>query len=355
MDILKVGLIGAGHISETHLKAWHRSQGCQVTDIFDLNREMAEERARRFRIERVHDRLEDLLDKVQVVDICTPPSTHGDLLRQAAERGLHILIEKPMVIWASEWEELAPLFARSPGKLAVLHNLKYARSVQNAKKWVDQGRIGRILRLTRRFLTHPESDRMLVGDRHWSHRLPGGRWFETLPHELYLIHSFLGPLGLAHVDALQTAAAPPGAPADEVQLTFTGRDAIATVHYSASCRLNHRSMTLYGEKGIIDIDLLGDSVKVLSHGDAQWRRAAGGTLLDAGSELVQSVPDRMAYFGERLQGASPHFKLIQDFAGYLHDRNPSPTPMDEVEYVVRHCEEVGRAIDARLESLRATG
>ncbi|MEM7482271.1 MAG: Gfo/Idh/MocA family oxidoreductase [Acidobacteriota bacterium] len=351
MSEFDVGLIGAGHISETHLKAWQRARGCRVTGIFDLDRESAQRRAERFGIDRVYDDLDAMLDAVQVVDICTPPATHAGLLRQAAERRLHILVEKPVVIWAAEWDELKPLFEASPGKLGVLHNLQFARSVQLAKKWVAKGRIGRVLRLTRRFLTSPQGDRMLVGDRHWSHRLPGGRWFETLPHELYLIHSFIGALDLTHVEALSSNGAPAGAPADEVQLTFAGDGAMATVHYSANCRINHRSLSLHGEEGIIYLDILGDSASIHAHGDASWRRAAGNSLLDAGSDLLQSVPDRMAYFTERLRGASPHFKLIQHYAGWLHGEKDSPTPLDEIEYVVRNSERVGRAIDQRLEAL----
>ena len=45
---------------------------------------------------------------------------------------------------------------------------------------VCSSRFGEVIRVQREFLTHPTTDRMLVGSAHWSHSLPGGRWFETI-------------------------------------------------------------------------------------------------------------------------------------------------------------------------------
>jgi predicted dehydrogenase len=223
--------------------------------------------------------------------------------------------------------------------------------VRTAKQWVDEGRIGDIIRVQREFLTSPATDRMLVGHKHWSHRLPGGRWFETLPHELYLTHWFAGAMTPIDAAIASTPAAPPGAPADEVVLTLGGPRALATIHFSANCAANRRVFTLQGSLGQIQVDILSDLATVQTIKDARWSRAAGRPLLAAGQALLQGVGDRSRYGWRRLRGESPHVRAVKAFADYVLDRAESPTPLDEIEYVVVNCDRIGGMIDARLREI----
>jgi predicted dehydrogenase len=343
---LRIGLVGAGHIAASHLAAWREAPGCELAGILDVRREAAAARASQFGVERVHGEIDSLVTDCDVVDVCTPPATHAELARTAIAAGRHLLCEKPLVTSLDEWEELADLLEGSDSRIAVVHNLKYVRAVRRARRWLEDGRLGRLLRLSRLFLTDPAGDRMLAGP-HWSHELPGGRWFETLPHALYLIHSFLGPLEPAGVTALHTAGAPPGAPADEVTVLFRGATGLADVHYSANCRLNRRLLTLWGTHGRVTIDLLADSARLSRRGDSRLRRAGGGL----GETLVTAARwplDRAGYLGSRLPSRRPHALLIREFARYLHGDGPSPTPLAEIDYVVRTAQRIGAEIDRQV-------
>ncbi len=342
---IRVGLVGAGHVADAHLRAWRRATGAHVAGVFDTDRARAEETARQWRLPRVHDDLESLMEDADAVDVCTPPHTHATIAGQVIRAGRHLLIEKPIVVRAAEWTELAGLLENGGPKIAVVHNIKFARSVARAKRWVEQGRIGRVLRVIRYFLTSPHDDRMLTGDRHWSHDLPGGRWFETLPHDLYLIHHFAGPLPVAAVSATRTPTAPPGVSADEVVVTFGDERCLAVVHYSANCRLNHRGLEIFGTLGAIRLDLLSDAAVLSRRRDGRRTRAAGGLFLDSGATLLRWLPDRVGYFGGRLRRRSPHARAVEAFTRYLRGEGPSPTPLDEIDFVVRNCEAIGREID----------
>lgn len=355
MKQFKVGLVGCGHISVTHLKAWRKTEGCQVYGVFDVSRALAEKRAREFRIRKIYDDLGSLIDECDVIDVCTPPQTHSEIALQAIEAGRHLVIEKPLVTDVSEWDQLQERLSHSPGKITVVHNLKYALAVQRAKRWIEAGRIGDIIGFTRQFLTCPEKDRMLVGNSHWSHRLPGGRWFETLPHELYLIHYLVAPLQLAGVTAIHTASAPAGAPADEVLITFRDDRCLATIHYSAHCQLNKRVLTLYGTEGTITIDVLANSIFISTIKDQRWRRAVGLHFLEAGRALLRMIPDRADYVLQHVRGETPHARLIRDVDRWLQGQGPEPTPLDEIDYVVRNCDQIGRAIDRQLAQNIDTG
>lgn len=354
MSTLKVGLIGCGHISPVHINAWRKAADCKLVGVFDLDKELAQKRAAEAGGARVFDSVEQLLDAVDIADVATPPQTHAKIARQVIAAGKHLVIEKPVVIDVADWDGMAAALQSSKVKLGVIHNLKFAHGPQVARKWVADGRIGRVLRIQREFLTSPRGDRMLVGDKHWSHRLPGGRWFETMPHELYLTHWFAGPLELAGVTVASTPNAPAGAPADEVSISLRGDDRLGTIHFSASCEVNRRIFTVTGTEGQIVVDILGDQATINTVHEARWKRVIGLSALAAGQAILRTIPDRVEYGLRHATKDSAHGRAIAQFARHVRGDDEAPTPFDEVDYVIRNCDKIGRAIETQLADLRKT-
>lgn len=347
MTTMNVGLVGCGHIAPVHLNAWRKVDGFKIAGVFDLDRQLAEKRAAEFNVPRVFDSLEQLLDACTVVDVATPPGTHARIARQVVGAGRHLIIEKPVVIDASDWDLIASSVRGTSVKLGVIHNLKFAKGPSDAKRWVDQGRIGKVIRVQREFLTNARSDRMLA-ESHWSHRLPGGRWFETLPHELYLTHWFAGPLDLANVTISSTQNAPPGAPADEVVVTLRSKETLGSIHFSANCNVNRRIFTVTGSEGQIVVDILGDQATLNTVRETRWKRVIGLNTLAAGQAVLDFVPDRVGYAIRHARSDSAHARAIKQFGLCIRDLGEPPTPIDEVEYVARNCERIGRAIEDQL-------
>jgi predicted dehydrogenase len=135
--MLKVGLVGCGHISTAHLKAWQKTPDCEVVGVFDLNPALAERQARKFKIKKIYEEIELLIDECEVVDVCTPPQTHIHIARQVIIAGRHLIIEKPLVTEVVDWEELTNLLSNSPSQITDIHNQKYLHSVLQAKQWVN--------------------------------------------------------------------------------------------------------------------------------------------------------------------------------------------------------------------------
>jgi predicted dehydrogenase len=346
---LSVGIVGCGLISEAHIKAWKKTPGFVVRGVIDTNTEQAQKRAGQYKIDTVYDRLDQLIDACDIVDICTPPQSHAAIAQQAVAGGRHLVMEKPVVTSVADWDRLAKSVSDAHTKLAVIHNAKFLRSIQQAKRWVEAGKIGDVIRVHREFLTHASTDRMLVGEGHWSHKLPGGRWFETLPHELYLTHWFAGPLALASVTALHTPSAPPGARADEVLVVLRGERCIGTFQFSASCQENRRTLTIQGTTGRIFVDLLSDFADLSTRSDSKLRRAMGGSILEAGRTLLRAGPDRGHYGLQRLQGLqSPHLRIIQALGKSLQGQGEEPTPFAEVDYVIRTGDQIAREIERQV-------
>ncbi len=345
---LKAGMVGCGHISVAHLRGWKKLANCQVVGVTDTNAELAHKRASEFGIGNVFPDLAALLAEVDLVDVCTPPQTHAEIVLAVVKAGRHLLIEKPVVTSLDDWARIERALQGSPTVVTVIHNIKYLHSIQVAKQWCEQGRIGDIIRFERHFLTSPETDRMLVGDKHWSHRLPGGRWLETLPHELYLLYYLVGPLPVTHIEILRTDHAPPGAPADELLITLKGQGCIATIHYSANCQMNKRHLALHGTHGSVNVDLLSDAAYASRVSDKRWRRAVGLSLIEAGQAFLRSIPDRTRYFIDRARKETPHAAIIRATAAHLMGGGPAPTPIDEIAYVVENCARIGDEIERRV-------
>ena len=95
---LRVAVIGAGRWSAAaHLPGFARSPLADLVAICDLDRELAETRARQFNIAEVTTNYEALLarDDIDVVDIVTR-ADHQDLVFAVLEAGKHCLVEKPV-------------------------------------------------------------------------------------------------------------------------------------------------------------------------------------------------------------------------------------------------------------------
>jgi len=93
---IRVGLVGAGFASRFHFQGYRHVYGVQVeiVGINDVDPEAREKFARAHNI-LAFSTLDDLCDAVDIIDICTPASTHANLAIKSLELGKHVVIEKP--------------------------------------------------------------------------------------------------------------------------------------------------------------------------------------------------------------------------------------------------------------------
>ena len=108
MDVLKIGVVGAGNIfCSAHAPAYSKIKNAKVVAIADLNLDRAREAAEKFGIPACYGSVEEMLEKepeIQAVDICTWNNGHAPVAIAAANAGKHVLCEKPLTI-SDEWAE----------------------------------------------------------------------------------------------------------------------------------------------------------------------------------------------------------------------------------------------------------
>ena len=93
--MLKVGVLGAGHLGKIHLRLLNQSEHYELVGFYDPNNENAEKAVQEFGY-RKFDSISELIQAVDVVDIVTPTLSHHDCAKEAIMAGKHVFIEKPI-------------------------------------------------------------------------------------------------------------------------------------------------------------------------------------------------------------------------------------------------------------------
>ncbi len=106
--MLKVGVLGAGHLGKIHLNLLNQSKKYELVGFFDPIKENAIKVIKEFGYKSFNS-VQELIDAVDVVDIVTPTLSHFDCAKEAIEKGKHIFIEKPITKTIAEAETLIAL------------------------------------------------------------------------------------------------------------------------------------------------------------------------------------------------------------------------------------------------------
>lgn len=148
MSRLTAGLIGTGLMGRTHAQGWQTLPGV-LTCVYAPD-EHAHRFAREFSLHPCTD-MNELLARVDIVDLCTPTPTHHDLAVQAARAGRHVICEKPLALTLAQADAMMAECRTAGVRLFVAHVLRFFPQYRAAWDHVQSGSIGepRVLRLSR--------------------------------------------------------------------------------------------------------------------------------------------------------------------------------------------------------------
>ncbi|MDU4695475.1 MAG: Gfo/Idh/MocA family oxidoreductase [Paenibacillus sp.] len=147
--MINVALVGTGSIAGTHLEAFARFKDrCRITALVDRSGEKAEKLKERFGLDcAIYSDYEDVLklDSVDLVSLCTPPSTHANLASAFLLAGKHVLVEKPMAPSLSECDQMLEAAAKGDALLSVVGQNRFYDPIRRVKQVLDAGLAGRIV------------------------------------------------------------------------------------------------------------------------------------------------------------------------------------------------------------------
>jgi predicted dehydrogenase len=110
--MLKVGVLGAGHLGKIHLKLLDQSSKYDLIGFYDPDIANGQRVEKEFDY-KYFEQLDELIDSVDVVDIVTPTLSHYNCAIKAISRGKHIFIEKPITNTLEEAEHIRLLVSEN--------------------------------------------------------------------------------------------------------------------------------------------------------------------------------------------------------------------------------------------------
>lgn len=347
MEKLRIGIVGGGYIvTHRHLPAFKKIRHADVFAICDKKKSVAEKVAKQFGIDRHFEDLSEMLKgELDVVDICTPIQTHAPLAIEAMESGSHVLVEKPLAMKVKDVDRMYEVSEKNHVKLCVVHQNIFNSAVKKAWRLVKEGVVGDLITVdVGTFVTRDYH--VCLDKSHWCHKLPGGIFFETLPHPVYLLQLFLGKIEPTCVLAEKLHF--PWMKADEIKVLIKGEKGLGSLAASCNSPYHGDSLNIVGAKLGLQVDLWARSmVKYRRRTESPYSigknslRVASQSLGLVGTTIKNAL--RMATGGIKI---SAHYEFIREFLRSVLADDDVPVSYNEARENVRVVESICNAVDS---------
>ncbi|MDQ0217430.1 Gfo/Idh/MocA family oxidoreductase [Peribacillus cavernae] len=168
MKKLNVGMIGGGFMGKAHALAyagmpmffWPAPAIPHRHTVVDVTEELAKDAAAKLGFENYSTDWRAVVNDpdIDIIDIVTPNNTHAEIAIAAAKAGKHIISEKPLALGAEEAKTMLEAVQAAGVKHAVAFNYRRTPAVALAKKYIEEGRIGKILNFRGTYLQDWSAD-----------------------------------------------------------------------------------------------------------------------------------------------------------------------------------------------------
>lgn len=335
MGDIRFGLVGYGKVANLHAKALSEAAGCRLVAVTGHNPARGRAFAAAHGIEfypDVHAMARE--GRVDAVIVSTPHPQHCLYSLQAIAEGCDVLVEKPMALTTEECLRMIEAADKAHVKLSVMSQRRWYPSCQRIRKAIDEGKIGKpalgqVIMLGWRDEAYYNSDP-------WRGKWDtegGGVLVNQAPHQLDLLHWFMGP-----IDRISAEWGNLNHPYIEVEDT-----AVASVKFKSGALAsilvsNSQKPGIYAKVHVHGSN--GNSVGVQTDGGAMFVAGMSG-IAEAPYNDMWTIPDEKnlvdawkaedeAFFST-IDATWYFFKLqIEDFA---HSDVPCVTGEDGLETV----------------------
>jgi len=303
---IRVAIAGAGMVTRHHLLAWRKISRVEIVAICARYHKNAAARASEFKIPGTYDDVAAMLEreKPDVIDIATPPDVHADQVRMAADKGIHILCQKPMTSDLTSAEQLVADVGDRV-RFMVHENWRFRPPYRQAARWLTEGKAGRVreFQLTARssgLVTRSESGRPFALERQpFLARLNRFIIMELLIHHLDTIRYLVGPLEVVAASAARISLDVMGEDVALISLkAASGAFGTVAGNFSAAGfpRLPQDRLELIGEKASILFE--GDVLRIIGESEKTIR-------FDRQESYQQSYDNAIAHFVKALDSGDP--------------------------------------------------
>lgn len=190
---VRLGIVGCGYVTAmSHLPASLLVDEVEVVALVDLQLDLARKLAQTYSIPLSTADYNEIFDEIDAVIVAVPHHFHAPVALDFLNRGIHVLVEKPMAINTEECEQMISAARLSQAKLSVGLMRRFYDSNRLAKRFIETCFLGEVQRF--------EAEEGVLFDNFkaspFTVSLPaGGVLLDTGPHVLDLILWLLGDFG----------------------------------------------------------------------------------------------------------------------------------------------------------------
>ncbi|HEY5062731.1 MAG TPA: Gfo/Idh/MocA family oxidoreductase [Gemmatimonadaceae bacterium] len=233
---VRIGVIGAGALGYHHTRILRDVPGAALVGFYEVNEARAQTVSAELAV-TAFPTLDALLDEVEAVSVVVPTPAHYAVAAPALERGLHVLIEKPIATTIGEADALLSIARRTGAVLQTGHVERFNRAVRAALPHVESARFVESNRLAP--FNPRGSDVAVVLD--------------LMIHDIDLVRTFVGG-GVSSVSAVGVPVLTPFVDIASARLTFQ-EGAVANITASRVSRDRMRKLRIFQQNGYLSLDL----------------------------------------------------------------------------------------------------
>lgn len=136
LNMLKIGVLGAGHLGKIHINCLKQIEKYQLVGFYDQDSNTATKVAADMGVKN-YDSIDELIDNVDVVDIVTPTIAHFACASKAIAKGKNVFIEKPIVATVDEANKLVKFAKDANVKVQVGHVERFNPAFIAAEPYIN--------------------------------------------------------------------------------------------------------------------------------------------------------------------------------------------------------------------------
>jgi len=269
---LPVGVIGVGALGRHHARHLASLEGVRLVGVYDANPETAARVSAEVGAPAVSE-VDALLGQVKAVSIAVPTSMHGEVGLRALERGVAVLMEKPL---AATLAEADALIAAADQAGVILH----------------VGQIERFNRAVRAALPAVENPRYIEAERIAPYSARGtdvSVVLDLMIHDLDLLLALTGSPAVTDVRGIGAAVLSSQLDMVNARLELPG-GTVASITASRIGRERVRRVRIYQDTGYLSLDLATGHARFLRVRPS-WKRGTGTSLEEVVEEIALEAPE----------------------------------------------------------------
>lgn len=322
----RAGVIGCGDVSSVHFEALSKLDGADLVAVCDTDPGRLAAATAAFGVPGFTDHLSLIADlQPDVVHICTPHDQHASLAADCLERGVNVIVEKPLAHTLAEGRRLAEAAEKSTAKIAVCFQNRYNATSQAMHKLLASGELGAVVGASATVMWQRSGD--YYRNRPWRGTWAGGGgglMMNQAIHTVDLLQWLVGDVVSVSGNASTRFLGETIEVEDTAEFVAVHANGARSAFYATLANAVNAPVTL---------DIVTEQATLSLRGDLTVTYADG---------RVEVVPERVVETGGRAYWGVSHELLINDFYARLDDAGPFWINPSEAEKSLRIVKEIYR-------------